>query len=371
MKSNLNTILRFLSLILPILSLALTSCTRPMTNDSERFTWKELSDFPEPAGLKGYYALKTNDGFLAMGGSTFPIPKSESGEKTYYDTIYRLRLKADGSAHWSALDQRLPIPLSEGGSIQIERGALMIGGLNANGPIASVRLARWDEALNRVVFEDLPDLPIPCFYPATTVFQGSLYVAGGHDGTGGFHRFWRLDLEQDSPVWEDLPAWPGPERFGAILETLKQGGRERLYLFSGKSTTTQPRSQDNYLKDVYSFDPEDQSWEKLGDMPRATLIGVPGKLNPHTLAIFSGSDGHDIDRLEEIGKDYRLPNSILMYSSINDTWIDEDKMPLGVIGVPLLPTKDGFILASGEYSPALRANTVFHIKVSLQSDSKK
>ena len=82
----------------------------------------------------------------------------------------------------------------------------------------------------------------------------------------------------------------------------------------------------------------------------------------HTLAILSGSDGHDIDRLEEIGQAYRLPKDILFYSTIHDKWIHGGDMPLGVMGVQLMQVDDGFILASGEYSPGLRSTHVFHLK---------
>ncbi len=329
----------------------------------QRFTFELVSTFPEAAGLKGYYAMAHDSGYFVMGGSTFPVPQNQGGPKVYFDSIYQLSFSKNKSLIWTKLENRLPYPMAEGTCLQLDDGILIIGGHNTDTIFNQVTHVSWDTDNAAFNYRSLPALPTPCFYPAATVRNNKVYVAGGDNGSGGIHNFWVMDLGVNDVKWKPLPAWPGPKRYGAILELLSDGDKEYLYLFSGKSENTKPRNQDNYLKDVYRFDLDNQSWKQLGDMPRASLIGIPGKLNKNTLAIFSGSDGHDIERLEKIGNDYRLPNDILVYSAINDTWTNEERMPLGLIGVPLLAIEDGFILASGEYSPALRADTVYHIKV--------
>lgn len=298
-----------------------------------------------------------------MGGSTFPVPVNEGGSKVFFDTIFKLSLADGKEPKWTLLKQRLPEPMAEGISVSLDKGSLIIGGSGDGKLLNRVYRTDWDSTNSRILFTDYPELPTACFNPAATVWKNKVYLAGGHDGTGGIHNFWLLDLNKPHLAWENLPAWPGPKRFGATLEVLSDGKNDYIYLFTGKTESTNPRSQDNYLKDVYRFDPITEEWEQLGDMPRAALIGVPGKLDKSTLAIFSGSDGHDIDRLEEIGEAYRLPNDILVYNATTDSWSMGGKMPLGQIGVPMLPTDTGFILASGEYSPGLRSNKVYNIKV--------
>lgn len=334
------------------------ACSSPKTT----FSFENISTFPNASGLKGYYAMAHDNGYFVMGGSTFPVPQSQDGPKVYFDTVYQLNISTHNQLNWKLLDSRLPQPMAEGTSLQLDDGILIIGGHNTDTIFNQVTHVCWDTGNATFNYKSLTPLPTPCFYPAAAVWNNKVYVAGGDNGSGGLHDFLVMDLGVGDPEWKPLPAWPGSKRYGAILEILSDGDKEYLYLFSGKSENTKPRNQDNYLKDVYRFDLENQSWEQMTDMPRAALIGIPGKLNKNTLAIFSGSDGHDIERLEEIGKDYRLPNDILVYSAINDTWDNEEKMPLGVIGVSLLAIEDGFILASGEYSPALRADTVYHIK---------
>ena len=351
MKSKVN--------ILLLLSLAClgSSCGK------ERFGFESVSTFPEPADLKGFYAMAYDSGYFIMGGSTFPVPQNQGDPKVYFDTIYRLNISTDNQLNWKLLENRLPYPMAEGTSVQLPDGILIIGGHNTDTIFNQVIHASWDANNASFNYKSLPALPMPCFYPAATVWNNRVYVAGGDNGSGGIHDFWFMDLGENDPEWKPLPTWSGSKRYGAILETLSDGDKEYLYLFSGKSENTKPRSQDNYLKDVYRFDLQANNWERMADMPRATLIGIPGKLNENTLAIFSGSDGHDIEHLEEIGEAYRLPRNILVYSAINDRWIDDDKMLLGIIGVPLLTIEDGFILASGEYSPGKRSNEVYRIRV--------
>lgn len=322
---------------------------------SIHFTWKQLDPLPFQPGLKGPYALSCDNTHWLMGGSAFPVPASLGGSKVYFDTIYKLTLNSGGNATWNTLNQTLPEPLAEGISVPVKGGAVLVGGHNSDRIFDTVRKVSWCADTKKLQFTDLPPLPVPLFHPAVAVFGNELFVAGGHDGRAGTRHFWWLDLEDPDTGWGSLPTWPGPQRFGATLAVLSNGNRECLYLFSGKSASTQPRSQANYLRDVYRFDPESGEWSRMGDMPHAALIGIPAKLDNRTLAIFSGSDGHDIERLDEIGEAYRLPKHVQIYASDQDTWSFANEMPIGLIGVPMLNAQDGFILVGGEYSPGLRS----------------
>lgn len=345
------------ALIIAFTSMPLSAASTP------RFNWERLPDFPLSAGLKGFFTLSSNGSHFFMGGSTFPTPKSEGGKKTFYDTIYRLDIDRIGRTDWQLWPQKLPLKLSEGASLPLDSGALILGGANSGGVSDQVIKADWNGQSSRIEFTHFPPLPEACFNIGATVWQGRVFIAGGHNGKEALTRFHMLDTKAAKPEWTPLPPWPGPKRFGAVLEILKAGEKEYLYLFSGKTETTNPRSQDNYLKDVYRYDLQANSWERMNDMPRAALIGIPGKIDASTLAIFSGSDGHDIERLDEIGEAYRLPKDILVYSTRDDIWKNGGDMPLGVIGVPLLKTDDGFILASGEYSPGKRSIEVYRIRI--------
>ena len=304
-----------------------------------------------------------DSGYFIMGGSTFPVPQNQGGQKLYFDTIYQLNISTDEQPSWRLLENRLPYPMAEGTSVQLPDGVLIIGGHNTDTIFNQVTHVSWNANNAKFNYKSLPALPSPRFYAAATDWNNKVYIAGGDNGSGGTHDFWVLDLGETGGKWKPLPTWPGSKRYGAIVEVLSDGNEDYLYLFSGKTETTDPRSQDNYLKDVYRFDLQAETWKRMNDMPRAALIGIPGKINASTLAIFSGSDGHDIDRIEEIGEAYRLPKDILQYSARDDRWEIAGEMPLGVIGVPLLKTNDGFILASGEYSPGKRSEYVYRIRV--------
>jgi N-acetylneuraminic acid mutarotase len=326
-----------------------------------QFDWKPLKPLPFKLGLKGHYALSLGERHWLFGGSAFPSPAQDGGAKTYFDAIYQLTIDAGGNAMWQVIEQSLPEPLAEGTSVALKDGAVFVGGQNNTHISASVQKVSWCSQTNLLVFSELPDLPVPVFHAAAAVMGNLLFVAGGHDGKAGIHNFWALDLADTASGWQSLPQWPGPQRFGATLAVLEQGKETFLYLFSGKSASTQPRSQDNYLRDVYRFDPVSGEWARMRDMPHAALIGIPAKLDDHTLAIFSGSDGKDIERLEEIGDAYRLPNHVQIYSAASDTWSFANEMPIGLIGVPMLKSEVGFILAGGEYSPGLRSPNTYMI----------
>jgi len=190
---------------------------------------------------------------------------------------------------------------------------------------------------------------------------------GGHNGERGTRHFWKFDLsahlEGKVVAWENLPAWPGPYRFGALAEIMEMDDQPYLYLFSGKTETTEPRSQDNYLKDAYRFHISDHRWNKLSNLPHAVLIAPYFKPAPGLLIVLGGSDGHDIANITRSGS-YRLPDRILSYNAAQDRWTAMGSMMLGVVGVPVIRrgTENTWILAGGEYSPALRTNRVFSIQ---------
>lgn len=329
-----------------------------------QFEWKKISPFAISAGLKGYSGFQQEGDYFVMGGSTFPVPQNQGGEKVYFDSVFRLKNPLTNSPSWEKQKDILPYPIAEGGSVPVENGVILVGGHNSQKVFDKVLRVVWDSTKKTLGFEQLPPLPRACFYAAATKWKNKLFVAGGHNGITASNDFWVLDLNDIQQGWTTLPSWPGPKRFGAILQVLSVGKKEYLYLFSGKTESTQARSQQNYLKDVYQYDPIDRSWQQMNDMPRAALIGVFGKITSSRMVILSGSDGHDIERLEEIGDAYRFPREIWVYSSTNDSWSHAGEMPIGLVGVPLFPCEGGFILGSGEYSPGKRSNTVYRITIS-------
>ena len=75
--------------------------------------WTDLPDLPEPLGLGGEFAGTADGSLIVAGGSHFPVPPFEGGEKVWRDEIYVLEPDATS---WTT-GFTLARPLAYGASV--------------------------------------------------------------------------------------------------------------------------------------------------------------------------------------------------------------------------------------------------------------
>lgn len=314
------------------------------------------------------YAGVSHRMVILAGGSNFPVPAREGGAKTYATRIYVRPVDASSEAGWQSQDTKLPQGLSEGASLTTPYGVIGVGGQSTAGPVDDVFLLAWDAAHATVHRQTLPKLPQPCANAAAAVCGDHLYVAGGDDNRAGLSCFRRLPLAAalaapEQTTWEALPAWPGPPRFGAMLAMVRVDGRDQLLLCGGRTRVTAPVVAADYLSDAYLYDPAKAQWAAAIAMPHPALLAVTLRPDASHLAILGGSDGHDIERMRELGANYRLPNRIMIYDATADAWQVKGVMPLGVAGATVVELGAGWLVVGGEYSPGLRTPHVYRVAV--------
>jgi len=331
--------------------------------------WERWPDLPDPVGLKGMYAGVSAGHLLLAGGSNFPVPRAQGGQKTFARALFVRPVASGAEGTWRVLEDVLPIALAEGASVTTEFGVVGIGGAGVAGAVSDAFVFSWRDGVLGP-WQKLPDLPVPSATPAAVYWQGQVYVAGGENRGLGQPQFLRLDLaaavmRPGQVAWEPLPTWPGPARFGAVLAVLKVDGRDQLVLAGGRTKTTGPARQTDYLADVHAFDPVAGRWTVLAPMPHRALLATGLCLDEHRLAVMGGSDGHSLDRMAELGERYRIPDRIMIYDSRRAVWhVDGGAMPIGVVGAAVAALDRGWLVAGGEYSPSLRTAQVFHWKIS-------
>ena len=331
------------------------------------FAWERQADLPDPVGWKGMYAGVSEGRVLLAGGSNFPVSPREGGRKVLSRQILARPIDATADGKWTVADETLPGGQAEGAAVSIDAGVLLVGGVGENGPVANVYFLRWDAGLGAVKIRSLPPLPVPCASPAAVRCGRQILVAGGEKDGRGLDHFWSLDIVAalagaPTAVWKTLPSWPGPPRFGAVLAVLEVNGRERVFLLGGKVKTTGATLAD-YLNDVYCYDPIAGQWTALSPMPHPAVQAGSIKSGASRLAILGGSDGHDLDRIVELGEQYRLPDRIMIYDANSDHWRSGGRMPLGVAAPAIVELGHDWLVAGGEYSPGLRTPEVHRAKV--------
>lgn len=324
--------------------------------------WERTAELPDPAGLKGIYSGTSNGRVILAGGSNFPVSRSEGGKKAYARSIFTRPINALPDAEWNIDETTLAEGMAEGASVTTERGVVVIGGNTERGASASVYILSWDETLRKVTRRALPPLPEPVANAAAACWQGKLYVAGGETAGRVSAKFRMLDLAPGN-TWRELPAWPGDARFGAVMAALKRQDGARLFLFGGRRQSEGAVAETDYLADGFAYDFKTKTWKPAATMPHRALQPAAFIANKSTFVVMGGSDGHDLARMAELGERYRLPDHIMIYDAVADKWRPGGVMPLGTAAASVAELgAGGWLVAGGEFSPALRTRNVYIVK---------
>ncbi len=328
--------------------------TNQTTTDWLSFTNSLIPDIPISKGVAGAFTGLDDDVLIVAGGSYFDKPLWEGGQKMYSDSIFAC-IK-NGDAYQWRFAGRLPYPVAHGAAVSTPNGLLCIGGQGSNKKYKNAFLISWDKEKQKLGIQNgCPQLPVAASYISATTINNAVYVCGGKTRDNGKEEitdnFWRLDLGNDGNNWEKLEPCPGGARFGSSLTTQTNGGYNCLFLFGGKSGT-------GYLGDSYSFDPKNGEWTQKANMPHPALAAPALSVGGSQIFIFSGSDGHDVDKINEIKEKYRFTDQIWAYNTITDVWAKAGEMPRGVVNTKALMWDGQIVIPGGELRPGKRSPKV-------------
>lgn len=323
-----------------------------------------IQPLPVRKGLSGAFIGIHKDVLIVAGGSNFDKPSWDGGTKIYYDSIFVCINESNANYKWYFAGL-LQSPRAHGAAVSTPEGLVCLGGQNNNGKSDEVFLLQWDPLLNKVIVsKKLPSLPQPTSHLAAALLDNKIYVAGGLGEANGkdaeLRTFWQLNPQADENskenLWKVLPPWPGSGRHGASMVNQSNGEFDCLYLFSGKTDST-------YLKDAYAFNPhqldEATYWRKLADLPRAAYVAPSIAAGKSQVLLISGSDGHDVNRIQELKNDYNFTTDILSYNTITNVWYSISKLPEGVAATTAVLWKDKIVISGGEIRPGVRTAVVF------------
>ena len=332
---------------------------------NDTLEWNKLPALPSELGVAGPFTGVHGNTLIVGGGANFPKPVWES-DKVWHDAVYALKLDDDQPA-WETAGT-LPRPLGYGACVSVPEGIVCIGGNDAGKVYPDVFLLSWDGG--ELSVEELPALPKPLCYGAATLLNNAIYVAGGTTGLGletAQRKLWRLDWSQrgnaDAFQWEELEAWPGPERGFNTLVAQSNGREDCLYLIGGRRIDG--KGQIEMLRDVYEFAPlrRDSPWRRRADLPQPRAAGTAVPIGRGHIFVLSGDDGSLFDKIDELKDDHPgFPKKIFAYHTITDTWVEAGEMPQNQVTTHAVPWDDRFLLVSGEVRPRVRTRDVWQLE---------
>jgi solute:Na+ symporter, SSS family len=373
-------------------------------------TWDELPALPPSAGQAKQPGVASpfvgvhGDALIVAGGANFPEKMPwEGGAKQWWDDIWVLEKKSDGTARW-VTDKtfKLPRRIGYGVSVSIPEGVICAGGSDAERCYADVFLLSWDATARAIRTTALPSLPEPLANMAGALVGQTFYVAGGQHvmkGAVPSAVFWALDLsKRDHPAefkWTTLPAWPGPPRVLPVAAAQRSARGAEFFLFSGRNA--QPGRRTEILTDAYAFDPTTRTWRTLPKINGGTGVSVMAgtaaavgsdeillfggdrgdlflELEAHDLAIEelrrkSGAADREIDeRLRAKRKIYQnhpgFGREVLAYDTRRDVWREVARAPATLapqVTTTAVTWGDSIVIPSGEIRPGVRTAGIVRV----------
>jgi N-acetylneuraminic acid mutarotase len=224
--------------------------------------WKNAAILPCP--VAGYMAGVVHGGLVIVGGSYW-----ENGQKHWTDAVQLF----DPSTNIWRKGSPLPQPRSDAAAITLQNRIYILGG-GAGTTVRADALVldggEWSASPDA-------DLPEPRLYPTAIASAGYVYLFGGMTKPGDYrtisNTFWRW--QPGSKGWESLAPLPGAHRIHAAMAEL----HGQIYVFGG--ATALSRSVEN-RNDAYRYDPLNNRWELLPDLPVAnrswSAVGLGGKV---------------------------------------------------------------------------------------------
>jgi len=323
-------------------------------NAGEKIVWQALPELPRP--MSGQFAGVSNGALLVVGGTNFPIPLFEGGQKVWYDSVFALE---PGQQRWSA-ELKIDHPLAYGGSVTTSDGVICIGGSDSAKHYAEVFRLRYVNG--RIEKTNLPDLPQPCAMMSAAMLGSTIYVAGGQlapTSTEALKTFWSLDLSAGAPQWKQLDPWPGgPGGPGAArILPIVAAQNGAIHVISGAeiSAGADGKTVRRYLNDGYAYKPG-AGWKRIADAPRALVAAPAMAFGQSHILVFGGDDGANAHRIQEL-KDAHpgFSREALAYHTITDTWTKVGEFPDGLVTTTAVMWQNKVVIPGGEDRPGHRS----------------
>ncbi len=219
----------------------------------------------------------------------------------------------------------LPEALQEVSVVALDGEVWVLGGFDASIEVSDRVWILGGEDPTTATWREGPALPRPMHHHNTAVLDGQIYILGGLEGSFvPFDDAWVLDPQ--TGVWSDLP--PVPTAMGSAAMGVVDG---EILMAGGLTPNTDTLG--------YAFDPADESWRPLPDLPEARDHGVGS--GGDALRVLGGRDNGLLQVRDDV------------WTLTGDSWEPAAPLPTARAGTAGATLPDGTVLiAGGEGNPA-------------------
>jgi N-acetylneuraminic acid mutarotase len=283
------------TMLIPCLFSGLIANAQPALRYDQLPALPDLDGKPN-IGVAGAFAGVSHGALLVAGGANFPNGYPwQNGKKVCHSTIYVLP-KPGTSTHWQRAGA-LNRPLAYGASAVWNDQLICLGGNDMMGQRAEVFALTWDAAAGRAHTKSLPELTLPLANLSAAVLHDKLYAFGGESGAKAERSLFVLNLLKPDDGWKRCTDLPGPARAFTVLVALPESDSAGLVVAGGRQTLD---GHTTVFKDAYQYQPAQNSWTRLPDLPVAVAAHAAAYAGSGRLLVFGGDDGVRLQQIEAL-----------------------------------------------------------------------
>jgi cyclically-permuted mutarotase family protein len=295
--------------------------------ESPTIKWSIAAELPpvngltKNPGLAGVIAGINRNLLLIGGGSNFTEGMPwQGGKKIYYDAIYILKQSYRDTFKWIKTGKlKLPQKVAYSVSVSIPGGIVCAGGENESGILKEVFLIQWNEKTGKVLFKNLPSLPIPLTNAAAVANGQIIYVAGGETLNAVSDRFFYLNLDEEHLKWNELPHIPVPISH-AMMAMQTDGINNCIYLIGGRKKN--PDGISDLYRSVWKFDLKKLIWTERDPLPYPLSAGCAVATGNNGIILMGGDTGKTFHAVEEINAKINAETDIAKREILNQQKIN-------------------------------------------------
>lgn len=353
--------------------------------------WKVTSEIPPSfnqnrhPGLAGALIGISNGHLIIAGGANFQDKTQwNGGQKVYSNHIYVATQDKSKELKWLKTTDTLSKPIAYVANVPYQNGFISVGGEDSEGPVASVSYWHWNIAENKLIKENLSDLPYPITNACAAILNNQLFIIGGENKQKVFSNVWHLDLNNQKEGWLKGPQLPRATSHSvAVIQSNSDG--DHLYIIGGRAKQASGISQ--LYNQMLKLDIVNNTWieeSKIGapekDLP--ALSGATAVSKGDYVFVMGGDNGEIFHQIENFAKkakeassqqerddyltlQYKLAKNhpgfskdVFQYNTVKDEWTKMNPMPYGPVTTTAIIWDNEILIPSGEIHPGIRTPKV-------------
>lgn len=335
-------------------------------------------------GYAGLFGGIYNNQMIIGGGANFPDAMPWlGGQKKYSNQLFVYSKNKEGQLVLNPKIYFLPFNLAYAASCSSDRGIIVLGGENEEGPVNHAFIIQLIN--DQLKISALPAIPCKVTNAMVCLVDDKVYLIGGENAEKTLNQLLCLNLNEVDNGWFQLPVIPfAVSHAVASLQTIN--GKKKIFIIGGR------KKNKHLISDLYNsiieFDIMSKTWSSKNTLPYALSAGTGFPLNNHQILLLGGDKGTTFSKVEQLLLDINgeqnsaikasynqqkiklqsthpgFSNEMILINNQTNTLTMAGQIPYDVpVTTTIFPWKNEWFIPSGEIKAGVRSPFILSISL--------